>query len=110
MANVDATVISFTGSATLVQWTDEQGEPQRGYIPTVEGQQAGASLPVATETAIPYAEPLFVDEIRIPATRINTEMKRHGLWTTNDVRKRPNEALGVLMGVARMTLYDIYQK
>lgn len=110
MANVDAQIIGFTGEAMLVEWLDEQGEPQRGYVPVVVGKQAGESLPVAPDTAIPYAEPMFTADIHIEAKLINTQMKRHGLWSRADLRTRPNEALGVLMGVARITLSDMYQK
>ena len=84
-------VIQIRGQAKLVEWTDEFRRLRRSVIP------AGADDP---EHGIPYGIPFEeFGAVVITGEQIADALHKVGIWTYEDLRAHPNEALGALNNI-----------
>ena len=95
-------VIQRKGHGILVEWRDEEGY-HRAVVPAgaVDGDFCD---PEQLLMGIPYGEPWAqaVGDLVITAADIENELRKHGIWTIEDARKKPNEAAAALLAVHKM--------
>lgn len=104
------TPIRNKGGKTLVEWTYAQ-RLHRSWIPSDAVQQDGEEYRVERPSAgIPYGHN-FAKLLTISATpdAIDAELKRRGIWTIEDLRARPNSALGALQSVYGVDMAALFQ-
>lgn len=88
-------IISQRGASALVEWFDGE-QSRRAYVPAgsltalpAPGDYACAVL----DQGIPYGLP-WADLVRLTVSpeAVEAELHRHGLWTAEDLARRPREA------------------
>src|SRR4030042_2254375 len=94
--------IQRKGQGTLVEWRDEDGY-HRAVVPAgaVDGDYCD---PDELLMGIPYGEPWaqVVGDLVIAAADVENELRKHGIWTIEDVRQSPNAAAAALLAVHKM--------
>lgn len=99
-------VIRAQGPAVLVQWTDGD-DLRRAYVPArevLDGQVSSETL----AAGIPYG--LLWEEIvafSVTPERLARELRRRGVWTTEDVLRQPNSIVAALQAAYRIDLAAI---
>jgi hypothetical protein len=95
-------VIRRKGHGVLVEWRDEEGY-HRAVVPTgaVDGDFCD---PQELAMGIPYGEPWaqIMGDLVITGERLEDELRKHGIWTIEDARQKPNDVAGALLAVHRM--------
>lgn len=89
------------GHSALVEWFDGV-EVRRGIIP-VRLVDSGYVEREELERAIPYGE-AWEELVELKATPelLARELRKVGIWTVEDLRQRPNEALAALMATYKV--------
>ena len=95
-APVPVTVVEVAGPTVLVQW-EEDGVPQRGYIPAKEVKQ-GASPAKALKAAAPYGVQWskYAQAISLSPADIESALRRKGIWTLDDLALNRSAACSVV--------------
>jgi len=95
-------VIQRKGPGTLVEWNDQDGY-HRAVVPSraVDGDFCD---PEELMMGIPYGEPWaqVVGDLVISAEDLENELRKHGIWTIEDAREKPNAAAAALLAVHKM--------
>ena len=88
--------IQIRGQAKLVEWTDETGHLRRSVIPV------DADDP---EHGIPYGLPFesLAAAVVVTPEQIADALHRVGIWTYEDLRAHPNEAIGALNNITGLS-------
>ena len=83
-APIPVTIVETAGPTALIQW-DQDGVPQRGYVPAKEVKE-GAVSERALKAAAPYgvAWAKFAKEIKLSPADIERELRQIGVWTLAD--------------------------
>lgn len=96
-------VVERASNVVLVEYTDEAGLLQRTWLPK-DGDIH------APELGIPYAEPLFTEQVVIQPDQLNQSLRERGLWTVQDIARRPALAIDAMVAVAGLSLSQLYRK
>ena len=95
------TVIRQKGQAVLVEWENEGS--RRAYVvaSAVEDDQCSSQ---ELEIGIPYGLPWreIVGDLVLTGEQIEDALKKHGIWTLEDLRKEPMRAAAALLAVHKM--------
>ena len=107
-------VVEARGGSALVEWV-EAGEVHRGYLPAAAVSPAGEVDPAELERAVPYG--LAWEELPITrgdlAAAVARDLRNAGIWTRQDLERRPMVALGALqkaLGVHMGALNEFARK
>jgi hypothetical protein len=94
-------VIQRKGQGVLVEWRDQEGY-HRTVVPP-SALDGDCCEPQELLMGIPYGEPWaeVVGDIVIAGEQIEDELRKHGIWTTEDARRKPNEVVSALMAIHR---------
>lgn len=101
---INVKVIQTSGVSSLVEWVDESGQLRRGHIPA-SAVVDGTAKEYDLDLSIPYGIP-FAEIIQLKATPELFEKRLHqlGIWTYDDLVKRPQEVLAALQYVYGLDL------
>lgn len=91
-------VIRQKGQVVLVQW-----EGQRAYVPAevvIDDQCPSEELAIGIPYGVPWAE--VVGDIVLTGEQIEDTLRKHNIWTLEDVRKEPMKAAAALLAVHKM--------
>lgn len=96
---MNARMIRRKAGLTLVEWVDAAGLPHRNWVPPyfIVSERDNLLEVTDPEAGIQYGldfSQLFVP--RITSQDLDRELKKKGIWTADDLRTRPNEALAAL--------------
>jgi hypothetical protein len=92
--------ISHKGKTTLVEWDD--GRMHKVYIPSdtiLDGEVSSDTL----SAGIPFGAD-FSNLPCVTPEQLEEMLHRMGIWTAEDVRRKPNDVLLVLQAAYRITL------
>lgn len=93
-------VIKRDKQSTLVEWVDA-GIYHRGTIPVSEiadDEVNVETLNMSIPYGVPWAEYMNMD---VKPEDIENELHRRGIWTSEDLRSKVNEAIGAIQTVYR---------
>lgn len=95
-------VIRRKGRGILVEWKDQEGY-HRAVVPA-EAVDEDCCDPEELAMGIPYGEPWaeIVGDVVIKGAELENALRERGIWTVEDVRKRPNAAAAALLAVHKM--------
>lgn len=95
------TVIRRKGQAILVQWEDDG--LHRAQIPPHALLDGDEVDPVELLMGIPYGLPWaeIMGDLVISGEEIEDTLRRHGIWSLEDLRTDPTSAAGALMAAHR---------
>ena len=107
--NIEVQVVLRKNGFLLAEWKVD-GAPKRAWVtPDMVVVDAGSTATVSRpEAGIPYGMDFSRLEL-VPHTAadIDRELKIAGIWTTHDVRNRPNEVLGALLAACGIELAQL---
>ncbi len=101
--NVDVKIIRYQGRAALVECVDN-GVPRRFVVPR-EVVEGGSASPDLVSLGIEYGEPweeLWTPQVTPEA--VATALRRHGIWTVEDLRREPGKAVAALQSAYGLDL------
>lgn len=104
------TVIRNKDGKSLVEWTYGQ-KLHRSWVPSDDVRTEGGESRVERPSAgVPYGHN-FTKSLTFSVTpdAIDAELKRRGIWTIEDLRARPNSALGALQTVYGVDMAALFQ-
>jgi hypothetical protein len=96
-------VIREQGQAVLVECVDN-GVPRRYIVPR-EAVDGGSVSPEELALGIEYGEPweeLWTPQVTPEA--VATALRRHGIWTVEDLRQEPGKAVAALQSAYGLDL------
>ena len=97
---ISVTVVSHKGKSSLVEWDD--GRLHKAYIPTDEIHDGEVSSDTLS-AGIPYGAD-FSSLPCVTPEQLEEMLHRMGIWTVEDVRRRPNDVLLVLQAAYKIAL------
>lgn len=103
-------VIRQKGQAVLVQWEDA-GVLHRAQIPphALDGDEVNPTeLLMGIPYGLPWAE--IMGDLIISGEEIEYELRRHGIWTLEDLQSDPTSAAGALMAAHRQGVRTLIQR
>lgn len=89
------TVVNRQGASVLVEWQDS-GNLRRATMPAGsvnDNEVDDTELGYAVAYGLPWESMLT---IRVTPERIADALRRHGIWTADDLRRSPSAALAAL--------------
>lgn len=98
-------IIQQSGTIVLAEWIDN-GMPYRGIMPAeaMEGEYVSED---ELDRAIPHGSPWEEIELDATSEKLARNLRMAGIWTVEDLRKKPEIVNGVLLatyGVDYQTL------
>lgn len=96
--------ITNSGHSQLIEWTDDTGKLRRGVLPVGE---TGTAL--AIPHGLPFAEILAPHVCEGMAERIEERLHQVGIWTSDDLRNKPEAALGAVQAAYGVDLAILLQ-
>lgn len=96
----------------LVQWLDADEILQRAWVDkSYLRDQTGRSAKMANPASgVPYGVEFHrILKLKATAKDIERELKNRGIWTSDDVRTRPQEVIGALIAVFGVDLASLIQ-
>lgn len=106
----EVNVIRNKGGLSLIEWR-VNGSVKRSWVPVSEVRREGSvSLVNKPAAGIPHGHnfaKLLTPSVTPDA--IDEELKRHGIWTIEDLRANPNSALGALQSAYGVDLASLFQ-
>ena len=100
-----ARLVASSGRSALVEWQDEDGNLQRGYIPVEKYHVDRSGVEKKDlEYAVPYGVDWTQAEIGIDLAALDQELKKHGFWTVEDLKTNPHLVNTIIMRVANLGL------
>jgi hypothetical protein len=103
---MDITIIKEQGQAVLVERVDN-GVPRRYIVPR-ECVYGVSVAPDVLSAGIEYGEPweeLWTPQVTPEA--VATALRRHGIWTVEDLRREPGKAVAALQSVYGLDLFTL---
>ena len=93
-------VIEKSGAVVLAEWIDN-GIPYRGILPAeaMEGEYVSED---ELDRAIPYGEPWEEIELKATSGLLAKNLRNAGVWTAEDLRRKPEIVNGVLLATYGM--------
>lgn len=108
----DVIVISHKNDLSLVEWTAQSGRIHRNWLKTkdIDIASDGTATTVDPGSGVPYGFD-FARIIKMETTPqvLDTELKKAGIWTAEDLRARPAAALGALTAAYGVTLGSLLE-
>lgn len=95
-------VIGVASDTALVEW-HEDGRYYRVFVPANEVLDGQMEHP---HWGAPYGED-WAALIQVDVSEIANELRRHGIWTIDDLQARPDAARGVIQSVANRLLSSL---
>ena len=101
-------LIKQSGVASLTEYVSPSGGLCRVCIPTssisAEGEVPLEEQERGIEWGLPWEELLT---IRVTPEQIAAELRRHGIWTAEDLRRSPDRALAALQAAYGVTVQTL---
>jgi hypothetical protein len=113
---IHVTVIRRKGAAALVEYHDYESNPVRVSVleesielspDGTEGMIDPQDLSRGIEYGIPWEFRLRTKQMT--SQEMSNALHRNGIWTSDDVTRKPDAVRGALLEVLRQTLSDINQ-
>ena len=96
-------VVRVTGGSALVEFA-RKGKAQRVTVPAAE-LQAGKVAQDVLDAGIPYGLPWEETELAsITAADLAANLRTAGIWTTEDLQRNTQKAVGVLQATYQLDL------
>lgn len=106
------TVISHNNNLTLVEWSTGSGRIHRNWLKTkdIDIASDGTATTADPGSGVPYGFD-FARIVRLETTPqvLDTELKKAGIWTAEDIRARPAAALGAITAAYGLTLGSLLE-
>lgn len=108
-------VIRKKNKSALVQWRADNGSLLRGTIPSAEidGENTETFVePAVLEMAVPYgvAWSDFLQDVLIPAEKIEQALHSAGVWTVDDMRLNPASVNSAIVSLVNINLVQLMRQ
>ena len=108
------TVLARKGRSVLVEWVDEFTGRQRSYVPYDSvTDKDGESFCDLAEQGIPYGVPWGLLAQQLPPIDgqvLQTELRRQGIWTADDLKANLNGAISVFRDVSGLSVQQLLRQ
>lgn len=105
-------ILQVQNDLVLIQWENTNRILQRSWVKqsqlsNISGQKAEVENP---RDGFPYGVEFWrLVEMKASSKDFDRELKERGIWTTADVRARPNEVIGALVATYGVDLSALLQ-
>lgn len=108
----DVSVVQHKNDLTLVEWSAQSGRLHRSWMKTkdVDIASDGTAKTVDPGSGVPYGFD-FARLISLETTpqAVDTELKKAGIWTVEDLRARPAAAQGAITAAYGLTFSSLLE-
>lgn len=98
-------IVERRGRAALVEWPDDAGRLRRAVVPgeiVVDNEVDVEVLDRGVEYGVPWEE--IVGALEVTPEHVAAELRRRGVWTTEDARRNPQVAAAALQAACGLGL------